>query len=370
MTLCISTDHHLLVTRNDGTTPASRKRLQLAMETAARHIFVRASELVPNPVHVSGGDMFDKYTNDEVGLARTMSIIAGFSYLLEGNHDVQNVKDSCSSLKFLTDILAQIPLLPGQDSVTRLATQFGECGVENFTHEDIVMYAIPHVANQDLFEKALDQAEAEAGSRCLMQNQKLVLLLHCNYDSPFTNETSLNLTTERARDLLQKFAYVLIGHDHTPKQEFGGRLVVMGNTHPTCFGDISDKFFYWFENGELKKEQIYSAAEKYIELPWTQIGTAIENGHLSGFDFIRIVGKAMPADLLEISKGMKNLWLTYPNLLAMKQSVELVTLSANVQGGKVNIEKLQVHIERELDAKNPELANLFRELALATEQGA
>ena len=363
MTLCLSTDHHLGVVRNDGTTPSSRKRLQLAMETAAMEIFAKAASLVPNPVHASVGDMYDKFTNDEVVLARTMRIIDGFSYLLEGNHDVQNVKDSCSSLKFICSVLDEMPETAGRTKGQRLATEFGKFGVETFTHEDIVAYAIPHVATQDLFDKALDLAKAKAGNHALLPGQKLILLLHCNYEAPFTNETSLNLTAERTRDLLQVFSYVMLGHDHMPKTDFGGRLVVMGNTRPTSFSDISDKFFYYFQNGELHKVQIYDAATKYVELPWTEIQSRIDNGSLQNVEFIRLVGKAMPSDLLTISKGMKSLWLACPELLALKQSVELVTISANIHDGKVSLEKLQVHIERELDTKNPEMARLFRSLA-------
>jgi EAL domain-containing protein (putative c-di-GMP-specific phosphodiesterase class I) len=63
--------------------------------------------------------------------------------------------------------------------------------------------AVHHELTQTLFEEALEHAKHRAAKHSM-------LLLHCNYNSPFAdNEATLNLTREKAEDLLKHFEYIL-----------------------------------------------------------------------------------------------------------------------------------------------------------------
>ena len=90
---------------------------------------------------------------------------------------------------------------------------------------------IPHCRTQTDFEMQLDQAGSGD-----------ILCLHCNYDSPFADkEQELNLTRERAEQLLERFKFILLGHEHAAADHFDGRLKIIGSLFPTSFGDVGAK---------------------------------------------------------------------------------------------------------------------------------
>jgi DNA repair exonuclease SbcCD nuclease subunit len=199
------------------------------------------------------GDFFDTTHNDEQTLLKALPIAAQTSYVQTGNHDIPNRAGAASSLLLLSEVVDTVPAYdpaePCIDAVTYGRTKFT---------------FLPHVLSQELFEKQLDRA-VEAAT----EGTYHVLCLHCNYAfGREMGDATLNLSRERAAKLLEKYHYIFLGHEHTHRTDFDGRLVVIGSWRPTAFDNMDDKYVLLFDDeaGTYEKQRVWSAQEQYAEL--------------------------------------------------------------------------------------------------------
>ena len=85
-----------------------------------------------------------------------------------------------------------------------------------------------------------------------------VLVIHANHGAPGGGKTDSGLyfTPVLQKAMEKTFDYILMGHEHLPKQQ--GKTVVMGSTQPCNFGEIGPRFFYGFyaHEGSLKFDRI------------------------------------------------------------------------------------------------------------------
>ena len=201
-------DPHLGLSRAGNTTPRSSAALQ-------ERLFKQAEWVTKHKGYkICMGDMFDTFSNKENIQDRTIPILQRTALTLSGNHDVVNQADKVGSLKMLDEAFKK---LTGAGRC--LFADFGqpEAFSWHLKEEGAHVVAIPHVASQALFEASLKRA---VNTRMQADATK-ILLLHCNYDmkEEWATDTSLNLTSARAQDLLARFDYILLGHEH------GGRCL-------------------------------------------------------------------------------------------------------------------------------------------------
>jgi DNA repair exonuclease SbcCD nuclease subunit len=192
---------------------------------------------------------------------------------------------------------------------------------------------------------------------------KTALLLHCNYNlsDSFATETSLNLKEEHVEELLTGFDYILLGHEHQPAELFDGRLLIVGNTHPTGFADISDKRILVWDGKEFASERIWDQATGYAELDWRELPLETRA------NFLRVTGKAETNEVLSISKQVSALWEKSYQLYGVKMELQLPE-TAQVDGQKMThqLHQLPEIVRRELEAQ-PKLLALWDELVRGEE---
>lgn len=257
MTILFYSDPHVGLSRQTNTTAESAERWREAC-------FRVPYDLLSNNRHhaVCLGDLFDSHTNKERDIFDGARLLSFTNNVLAGNHDVDNRVDRISSLELLDSVAGE------QCAVA--TTSFGESGsIPVYVEADNVWLSfVPHTASQELFEESLKSAEKWAkGSRPRGSAWKLyVLCLHCNYNLGehwAASSTTLNLTQERAYELLGSFHYILIGHEHTARTDPGtDRIQLLGSTFPTSFSDLTDKFYWILKDGVLTKHLLWSAAEE------------------------------------------------------------------------------------------------------------
>lgn len=314
-------DPHIGTMRTAHTTQASRLRLRDA-------IFQQALRLVSPHNHSTYclGDLFDTESNDERSILDGWQIASRCQRVLAGNHDLPNREGKVSSLQMIAEMMEYGRVVLG-------ATD--EHGYRFTSEPEAVVIMVPHVATQELFDKSLNEAWKHA-ARCT-RDRAIILCLHCNYNSGLIhNDASLNLTSYQAEWLLEKFDYVLLGHEHMPRTLHEGRLIILGNTHPTSFSDISDKYLWEFDGKEFKKHLIWDASLGHCDVDWQTLvkpwaeaqATRI---HAEGAQFLDITGVAPPDMLPKVAAGIAQLWRDNPDLLMVRNSVQSEFVAPEVQ---------------------------------------
>lgn len=338
-------DPHLGLTLGANTTVSSRKRLQLRLEDQLAAITAPRAGL-----KICAGDFFHKHTNPEDVILRAARLARLTNFILGGNHDVTNISDrkgSLDVLEALGDRGRILPVVFGQDVVYT---------VKCIEEESTVITLVPHHTTQALFEEALNKAEAEL--QHVESDITNILVLHCNYDCQFaSDETSLNLRAERAKTLLDVFDYVLLGHEHNPKEDFDNRLIVIGNTHPTGFSDISDKRVITFDKGYASEEIVWSKNKHYLE-----IGPGELERVNADTQFLRIVGELDPSELHPYTRALRKMWSEHPDLFAVRSEVVIKGGDKMAAFGRAQTLDIKQLITEELRG-NPELFELWEEIS-------
>ena len=283
--LTIFTDPHLGTSRAAHTTRTSSEQLKMSLYHQAMAIVSTAA----NPL-ICVGDLFDKAFNPESVLVQGYNVASKCDWTLAGNHDMTNREGTVTSLDALAEMGVNICRTPD------LTNPY----FDNFES----IYMVPHHASQEVFERAMSEAAAHAARE--REGLASYLFLHCNYDFNLAaDDNTLNLRQEQAAELVKAFDYIFIGHEHNGGTYLGGQVVVLGNTHPTSFHDIGDKFIYHLEleTAELTKELVWSKESAYREI---KLGAEIPD--LTGVQFVDVTGTDSVANAAEVAQFIQDVW--------------------------------------------------------------
>lgn len=323
-TYTLFTDPHIGTRRAAHTTRDSTKRLTDALYRQAEAIVHNGQRLI------CLGDLFDRAFNDEATLVQGYNIASKCEFTLAGNHDETNQANSVPSLRALSQM--GVPVLAAPDMSNPCVYEW-----------DDGIYVVPHHASQEIFELALEQAaNAAAENRA---GKPAVLMLHCNYalaDFMAKDDATLNLPESLAVRLLEHFDLILLGHDHNPRTYLDGRVVILGNTHPTSFSDISNKYSYTLQIGDedLKLEQtlIWDANSGHATIRFGDYD-ALAGLHTGlNPEFVDVIGTASPDQAVEVGEFIQEIWSTVPDLYAVRNNVQIGTALA--AGEQVEAPKL------------------------------
>ena len=227
------TDPHLELSRSAHTTQASSAKLRDELLSATLRAIQTLKEHGAEKI-VCLGDLFDSFSNTEKSISRVRKVVNETDIILAGNHDIKNSVEAVGSLQLLAEER------PQKFVINRL----GEAEVHVVEFYSAPFILVPHVGSQELFERALEEAEKTVKKYLASSAYGLkTLLLHCNkgVEGLEITDTTLNLSEEWADRLLKTFSYIFIGHEHFPSISHDGRVIVLGNVMPTSFSDISDK---------------------------------------------------------------------------------------------------------------------------------
>lgn len=352
MPIVVCTDPHLGKNLISHTTQDSRRRLRNGIFNHTQ----RTLERFNGSTKVCLGDLFDRFQNSEEVILQGVAVTRGIDFLMGGNHDLVNDRDRVGSLQMLQqmNVGRRIMLSP-----------FGEssCYLEEVA-PGVNFLFVPHHSTDDLFQTSLkDAAEWVVGKPA---GTKAYLCLHCNYDSGFaTDDTALSLTRKQARDLLDEgFDHILIGHDHHPREDWEGGVVILGNMHPTGFGDITAKRVLVIEDdGSHRFESIWEPNGSYAKVTVEQLldGSDMILDMLEGASFVEIVGEVSADRVMDLARGIRKIWLT-AQPFAVRNRVE-VTRVGGEPGDVVGSHEFQDidKLIREELGKRPDLVAQFDE---------
>lgn len=278
MSLLVISDLHLGCNRRGGTTQASQQALRAYMMDRLNSLLA-----LPYDDALIAGDLFDAFDVDnQTVLSAYMSLgiwadrPGRHLYLMAGNHD-ENPRDTkISSFHLLGSLLRAT--CPGNVSV--IANKGAELGDGT--------WVVPHMANQDAFDLELSKWLAKAEEFPALR----ALVLHANYANKFAEHAdhSLSVSREMAKRFVDAGVTLVFAHEHVAKQDFDGRVWVMGNQFCSSISDClgnDDKFAHVISHGVISTIPTWSRTgpNGYEEMDWRDL-------HESDAKFIRIVGSA------------------------------------------------------------------------------
>jgi len=268
--MIILNDLHISCQRSSGTTTASSAALRAFTLDSLESFLVRVDE----PLLIAG-DLFDTWQASLSDVLRTYQVLQ--NWLVKGhklivmaaNHDLSTDSSKVGSLQFLMALFAD-----------NLNVQFV---IHKGAWVGEGMYCVPHVYNQDLFDRELDQVpECD------------VLFLHANLGNNFAAQSdhSLNVAKEQLDRLPAKLVY--FGHEHHAREL--GKAFVGGVQWPTSISDCldrKDKFAYRLTGTTLEPLLTWSS-DLYEEIDWREPKD-------SEAQFIRIVGSCTPEEAADMA---------------------------------------------------------------------
>lgn len=276
MSLTILNDLHLGAKRTGGTTPQSALALR-------EYLLGYCYELLQSIEYdlLINGDFLDSFEIDMGDLLKIYDMFCDWLHdhpmseliIGRGNHDIS--KDSSKTSSF--DLLASLLKRRFSERVVIVTAP----KLLNFSY--CTAYMIPHLINQDAFDRALLDVPAVD-----------YLFLHCNYDNMFAvmADHSLNLSVEQAKAL--PVGTIVIGHEHQAKIALKGKVQIIGNQFPSsvadCLGNMTfgpdDVKWYWqiIDGNESFRSQCWRSAGSFAEQDWQNL--------TEGPQFVRVTGKA------------------------------------------------------------------------------
>lgn len=333
--LRLFTDPHLGRKAGAHTSGDSSKALDKRIFDACRVAATTCKE--EDQVTICAGDLFDRTHNSEGVIAQGIAIAECCDLILGGNHDEANRADVKSSMELLQEVT--------EDKVIRIGVSGNNYEVFELDHlgTDYSIVMVPHHSSQDLFEDTLARI-------CANEEGHDMIILHCNFDNPFaTNDASLNLTREIASYLLKSFKYIVLGHEHNHRWEMDNRLLILGNTHPTNFGDISTKYYWDYD--PIKKEFNRGVVwDRNLGYKRITIKQALEGYDYGGENFVEITGSDVDPELAsELSKAIKSIWdQNQGELFMVRNSVEFKKFQNETVDKSVHLENVTAAISEKL----------------------
>ncbi len=304
------TDPHIGRELKANTTSGSRALLAEQIYQHGR----QAASIGHADFTICGGDLFDQDHNAEHVLILGADIASRCDLVLGGNHDVVNIEGRSCSLEVLRKLASINIVMPPAPGRTYFKCElFG----------DVAVWAVPHHARQEEFVVALEEAMNDADKR---RERRKLLLLHCNYDLQIgQGENDLNLTQSMTALLSQTFDFIILGHDHRPRTELGGKVVILGNTHPTSFSDLGEKRVWFYESDLNEFGWEVNAEDSSHAIPATQlIEWHQEDGNglrrLASKEWIDVTGTLPPEASIDLAKAIRALWKACPYLYAVRSS--------------------------------------------------
>jgi len=337
--MIIFSDPHLGLNRKAHTTKASRVQLSEAIHNRAVSIVWMWED--EGETVVCAGDLFDTFSNPEDEILKAAEVARKCDVILAGNHDSLNKIDAKGSLHMIHELIDR------EKTVIVANPSFDEPHCLIGDVEGMQIACIPHHATQELFEQAIVMV-VKAASAYLLR----AVFLHCNYNNPLTegSQTALNLTEENAKSLLSVSDYVFLGHEHAPRTLMDGRLVILGNIHPTSFGDISDKFYWRLTPDSLDSLICWREDIGFCELDITEeVPPPPREGSVQ---FVDIVGSITAEKGADLAQYINDIW-HHTKPLMVRNSVSIVA-DNNVSAEVVDVADLPAQIAKQLKGTNLE----------------
>lgn len=310
----IVNDVHICPTRVAGTTPATAAALRQYIQSSFEDLIFQHLDkhLIIN------GDLLDGFEIDTKELIQVYDTLVSWAanssqnsklFMLAGNHDRSAKGSKVSSFEFLCKIVQEAS--PLGKVVTHVQGELANL------YDNV--WAIPHCDNQDLFDLELHGALEEITGPA-------TLLLHCNYDNHFAEQSdhSLNLSEDMAQRLIDLDITLVIAHEHQKRVLKKGKVYITGNQWPSsiadCLGNDAKYAHILGEVGAISPVETWNADQSFTKVDWTEIAT------LEGdFDFIRVGGTCSAESAADMISAISK--------LRQRSKAYVVSNAVRVDGG-------------------------------------
>lgn len=313
-------DPHIGIERLANTTVESRRRFRRTVFDRTILAILKLKQEGARKIFCNG-DLFDTYNNNEETIEQAGNILGNIDGVMAGNHDIKNDITARSTLGMLS-------VLQGYENRNKIFINHtpNEPGVwTNDISAAIKLVFVPHVLNQELFEKSLVLASHEAKG-----TEINILCLHCNVGEPGYREvtqegTALHLTDKLREECEKHFDFILIGHEHPPRR-VSDKTRILGNIMPLTFGEMGDRFAYILDTDtkELTEYPIFKKDMEFIVVDAQGLLEADDNRQWLEYLYADVQGVISHTDMPKMTRALQAFWKNNTSLLMVRNGVKSI----------------------------------------------
>jgi hypothetical protein len=136
-------------------------------------------------------------------------------------------------------------------------------------------------------------------------------------------------------------------------------VVILGNTHPTGFGDITDKRVMLIRpDGRHEFHTVWHQGDGYLHLDVNDLlAPEFDFAQENGVQFVEISGALAASQVMDLSRAVRKLWQGVQPL-AVRNRVEVIKAGSGETLADHDFHQLDMQIRAEL-IKRAELVELF-----------
>jgi DNA repair exonuclease SbcCD nuclease subunit len=317
------------------TTPSSAERFNALREDIIKRCFDIEADL-----YIQVGDILDASTCNSSTFVETLNLLKRANFSLLGNHDYSRDKTKTPALIEAADYIEATHYDGHPHQLVRDTARM----VSDAVFIDFLAYQ----PTQEIFEERLKALKPP------MDERKRFLILHCNLLCEFESaEITNNLSEEMVESLLERYDYIVTGHEHNSRELFEGRVIATGSVLPMNFGQMTDKVVWVYDSATDAFEKLIIWSDYEYEAL-----NVDEFLHLSTFrPFTEVVGEIQPEQVLPVNRKITELYRS-DKCIAIKNSS---ALRKSESSDRPNF-KMLTWREMILAKIPPKLLSLYREL--------
>lgn len=264
--------------------------------------------------NVQLGDVFDSFKCSNSVLAEAVRVMERFDVSIVANHDLSN------NTTIRSAIFDAFDLQPEDSKLYDLVHTKPMVILRDTTSLTLVPYHI----TQSSYEETLRSLERPV----VAIGDVAILCLHTNVMNDFCHaDIDNNLTKEMIESLLEKFDYIITGHEHNARSLYNGRVIVSGSIIPMSFAEMTDKIMPTFDTKtkQWSNEVLFSVSDNFKRVlvqEFLDMQTPM--------NFIEVTGEIQPSDVLPVNKKITN-WFRSGEVIAIRNNTQLIKSSKTIE---------------------------------------
>lgn len=260
-------------------------------------------------LNVCTGDFFHRTSAWDSTFTQATMYARNFDFILGGNHDLSKDTSKTPALSHMRELLA---------SEKGVRTRVIKASEVYEPEDKVCLTFVPYQLLQEDFIQELDRVRDWTPARSDVPN---LLFLHCQVGEPigFAPDHENYLPMDKARELLEVFDYILVGHEHNYRTYENGRIITLGSVLPFAFDEMHTKYTHTFdtETRTWARHTVWNS-KSFSSVNFKTFLECPEG--FSHLQFLELTGTTTPSEQVKLVQALTGFYKTSTRLFSLKNN--------------------------------------------------